>query len=153
MPKRNRTRTMKGGVDMSFFTNSWNSLSKGASDAWAKTKQAATSVYQPPAPAPSVTVPAPSVPALAPAPVQPMNTTPSLGGRRRKMRGGFTDNTPVTGIASTASPISDIKSAQPHHWVGGKHHLVGGKTKRHRKYKNKHSKSYKKGHTRRHHRK
>ena len=36
------------------------------------------------------------------------------------MRGGFTDNTPTTGLAATASPISDIKTAQAHNWVGGR---------------------------------
>ena len=50
--------------------------------------------------------------------------------RRRHMRGGnFKDNTPTTGLAAHASPISGVKTAQPHNWVGGK-------TKRHR-----HSKS------------
>ena len=50
------------------------------------------------------------------------------------MRGGnFTDNTPRTGVASTASPITGIKSAQPHN-------LVGGRSRR-RSHKHRHSKS------------
>jgi hypothetical protein len=52
--------------------------------------------------------------------------------------GGYTPNTPTTGLAFYASPISDIRTAQPHNWVGGK-------TKRHRKHK-KHSKSHKRMH-------
>jgi len=52
--------------------------------------------------------------------------------RRRHMRGGnFKDNTPTTGLAAHASPISGVKTAQPHNWVGGR-------TKRHR---HRHSKS------------
>jgi hypothetical protein len=54
------------------------------------------------------------------------------------MRGGFKDNTPVTGLASTASPISDIKTAQPKTWVGGK-----TKKRRHHGGKHRHSKSCK----------
>jgi hypothetical protein len=41
-------------------------------------------------------------------------TTSTYGGRKRsrKMRSG--------NIASTAAPISGIKTAEPHNWVGGK---------------------------------
>jgi len=66
----------------------------------------------------------------------------STGGKRRRksrrMRGGnFTDNTSRSGLASTAAPISGIRSAQPHS-------LVGGRTRRRScncSCKNKHSKS------------
>ena len=68
----------------------------------------------------------------------PQPSTYTMGGKRRRksrrMRGGnFTDNTPRTGVASTASPITGIKSAQPHN-------LVGGRTRR-RCRKSSHSKS------------
>ena len=141
MPKRNRNqnRTMKGGVDLSFFTNSWNSLSRSASDAWSKTKNAASTAYS------SGTTPAPVTPIATPSyvPTSAPVVNTSVGGRKRtrKMRGGYTDNTPTTGLASTASPISDIKTAQPHTWVGGK-------TKRHRKYKHKQIKRHTKSHRR-----
>lgn len=98
----------------------------------------------------------PAAPLTAAAPVSRSVITeekyvPTMGGRRRsrKMHGGYTPNTPTTGLAFYASPISDIRTAQPHNWVGGK-------TKRHRKHK-KHSKSHKrrmtKSHKRMHHRK
>ena len=71
----------------------------------------------------------------------PQPSTYTMGGKRRRksrrMRGGnFTDNTPRTGIASTASPITGIKSAQPHN-------LVGGRSRRRRSCncKSRHSKS------------
>jgi hypothetical protein len=53
------------------------------------------------------------------------------------MRGGFSDNTPTTGLAAHASPISGVKTAQPHN-------LVGGRTRKHRRGgKHRHSKSCK----------
>jgi len=56
---------------------------------------------------------------------------------RRHMRGGFKDNNYTTGLASTASPISNIKTAQPHNWVGGKtsrRRHVHSKSCKHRKH-------------------
>ena len=64
----------------------------------------------------------------------------SSGGRRkksRKMRGGYSDNIALTGLAARAAPISDIKSAQPLTTVGGR------RTKRRRGGKHRHSKSCK----------
>jgi hypothetical protein len=60
--------------------------------------------------------------------------TPSystMGGKTKKYhkRGGsYSANTPLTGLAAHASPISGIKSAQPHQMVGGK-----TKKRKHRK--------------------
>jgi hypothetical protein len=56
----------------------------------------------------------------------------SYGGKKnkkhtRRMRGGFTDNTPVTGLAAHAASFSG-PTAKPHN-------LVGGKTRRHRNSK------------------
>ena len=54
--------------------------------------------------------------------------------KKYKKRGGYGSNTSLTNLASTASPISNIRTAKAHHWVGGK-------LKRTRKSKNKkHSK-------------
>ena len=36
------------------------------------------------------------------------------------MRGGVSSNIALTGLAANASPISGIKTAEPHNWVGGK---------------------------------
>ena len=74
----------------------------------------------------------------------PFNSSPSsssspssFGGRRtrrRKMRGGYSDYSPLNGLAYSASPISDIKTAQPHNWVGGRtKRRRGRKSKRSRK--------------------
>jgi hypothetical protein len=115
MPKRgSKRRTMKGGdlsswfndtssSASSWFNNSTSSASSWLTSAWNKTKNAYSSTTG----------------------TTPSTTTPSYGGKKRRrtkrMRGGnFTDNTPTTGLASHAGPISDIKTAQPHNWVGGR---------------------------------
>lgn len=172
--KRTRSRTMRGGVD---FGSWWTSVTQGASAAAKRVQDTATGAYAsvtgpqtPAVPVPTNQYEQPAtaisteqnVPPAAPLPIEaetPVSTSviteetyvPPMGGRRRsrKMRGGYTPNTPTTGLVFYASPISDIKTAQPHNWVGGK-------TKRHRKHK-KHSKSHKrrmtKSYKRMHHRK
>jgi hypothetical protein len=178
MPKRNRnqkrtrSRTMRGGVD---FGSWWTSVTEGASAAAKRVQDTATGAYASvagpqisPTPVPTNQYNQPAVPvypdkynqpaapltSAAPVSTSVMNDNSygsNMGGRRRsrKMHGGYTPNTPTTGLAFYASPISDIKTAQAHNWVGGK-------TKRHRKHK-KHSKSHKrrssKSHKRMHHRK
>ena len=110
MPRRHRK--MKGGFldSLSSTLSSWgSSISQSASNAYNKTKSAASSAYS------SATG---STPTYAPTTTYttPSSYTPSgaYGGKRRskKMRGG--------NLAATASPISGIKTAQPHNWVGGK---------------------------------
>lgn len=121
MPRRHRK--MRGGF--------LESLSQSLSNAWNKTKSAASGAYNSasssasstPAYTPSTSY-TPSTPAYS-APATSNSTYVPSGGRKRtrkhrKMRGGFTDNTPTNGLASRASPISDIKTAQPHNWVGGR---------------------------------
>ena len=112
---RKRRRTIKGGGFSETLTNLSNSISQGAttlsekaSNLWKQTKESFSS--------PSSS-----------------NYT-SMGGktRRRRMRGGFVDNTPLTGVAKNASSFSG-PTAQPHNWVGGK-------TKKHRKKSRKHRK-------------
>ena len=109
MPRRHRK--MRGGF--------LDSLTQGLTDAWNKTKSAASGAYS------SVSAPGAST-SYTPTSTSYTPTTPaSYGGRKRtrrhrKMRGGFSDNTPLTGLAASASPISDIKTAQPHNWVGGR---------------------------------
>ncbi len=115
MPRRRRN--MKGGFldSLSSTLSSWgSSISQSASDAYNKAKSAtttytsgSTSSYTPS----STTSYMPSY-----------TSSSTYGGRKRsrKMRGG--------NIAATAAPISDIKTAQPHNWVGGK------KTRKYRKH-------------------
>ena len=106
--------------------NMWDSFTSSLSSAYEKAKGAFSSSLQ------SNT--------SAQQSYSPQSSTYTMGGKRRRksrrMRGGnFTDNTPRTGIASTAASISGIKSAQPHN-------LVGGRSRR-RSHKHRHSKSCK----------
>jgi hypothetical protein len=130
MQKRNRSRKMSGGfLDSlsSSISSGWNSLSQGASNAWNKTKTATSNAYA------SATGSSTPSTYTSTASVTPTYTT---GGKRKskKMRGGYHPNSSTTNLASSASSISGIKTAQPHNWVGGK-------TRRHRKHKHKHSRS------------
>lgn len=136
MPRKHRHRTMKGG----FF----ESLTQGATDLWEKTKKASSDAYS--SATGSTTG---STSSYVPPPPPPPPTTSSSSGymggrmrgrkRSRKMRGGYSDNISLTGLAASSAPISDIKSAQPLTTVGGR------RTKRHRRHR--HGKSCK---TRRH---
>ena len=136
MPRRHRHRTMKGG----FF----ESLTQGASDLWEKTKKASSDAYS------SATGSTTSSSSYVPPPPPPTPATSStgymggrmrgrMGGRKRsrKMRGGYGDNISLTGLAASAAPISDIKSAQPLTTVGGR------RTKRRHGGKHRHNKSCK----------
>ena len=136
MPKKHKNRTMKGGF--------WNSLTQGFSDAWEKTKKATTDAYSSATGSPPSSTYSPPTTTYSPPTTtstysQPTSTasTGYMGGKtkRRRMRGGFKDNTPTTGLANHAAPFSG-KTAQPHNWVGGK-------TKRR---KHRHSKSCRRRH-------
>ena len=100
-------------------SNLGSSLSQGVSGLWNKTKNATSGLTS----------------SYGSTPVPTTYGTP-MGGRKRTkrhMRGGnFKDNTPTTGLAAHAFPISGVKTAQPHN-------LVGGRTKKHHKHR--HSKS------------
>ena len=147
MPKRNsnKSRRMRGGFLESLsnsISSGWNSVSQGASSMWDKTKNAASGAYSSatstPTPA-TPTQPSTGIPP-APTPVPPSAVSGGKRRRTRKMRGGYSSNISLTGLAASASPISGIKSAQPHHWVGGrtkrrrtKCHRCNSKSCRHRK--------------------
>ena len=134
MPRRHRHRTMKGG----FF----ESLTQGATDLWEKTKKASSDAYS--SATGSTTT---SSSSYVPPPPSPTPTTSSSSGymggrmsrrkRSRKMRGGYSDNISINGLAASAAPISDIKSAQPLTTVGGR------RTKRRHGGKHRHNKSCK----------
>ena len=125
MPRRNRK--MRGGD----IGEMWGSLTSAVSGAYesAKNKVTGSSTGS------TYTSTAPSTYTPAPAPMAP--AAPGYGGKRRrtqkKMRGGFSPNTPTTGLAFNASPISGIASV--------KSMWVGGKTRKRRSHK--HSKSCK----------
>lgn len=142
MPKRNRNRRMRGGFLDSLsnsISSGWNSVSQGASSMWDRTKNAASSAYSS-ATTPATPTPPSTIPPAAPTPMPPSVVN---GGKRRtrKMSGGYSSNISLTGLAATASPISGVKTAQPHHWVGGRtkrrqsksHRRHHSKSRRHRK--------------------
>jgi hypothetical protein len=134
-----RHRQMRGGF--------LESLTQGATDAWEKAKKATTDAYS------SATGSSVSPSTYVPPPPSTVPPTPSTGSytggkkrsrgrgrsrsrsRSRRMRGGYSDNVALTGLAASAAPISDIKSAQPLTTVGGR------KTKRRRRHR--HGKSCK----------
>jgi len=140
MPRRHRHRTMKGG----FF----ESLTQGATDLWEKTKKVSSDAYS--SATGSTTGSTTSSSSYMPPPPPPTPATSStgymggrmrgrMGGRKRsrKMRGGYGDNISLTGLAASAAPISDIKTAQPLTTVGGR------RTKRRHGGKHRHNKSCK----------
>lgn len=129
MPRRHRhKRTMKGGF-LDTLSNWGSSLTQGASSLWEKTKQATSSATS------SLTSSTPSYTPTTSTTTQQMPSTMSYGGRtrRRRMRGGFKDNTPTTGVASHAASFSGA-TAKPHNLVGGKTRRRGRKGKSHRKH-------------------
>ena len=137
MPRRHKRshRTMKGGFldSLSNTLSGWGtSLTQGASSMWEKTKNTTSSLTNSPQ-----TTPTYSSPSYTSTPM----TTSTYGGkhsrRRRRMRGGYQDNTPTTGIAIHAEPISGISTAKAHNLTGGRtkrHRRKGAKTRRHRKH-------------------
>lgn len=126
-----RKRRMRGGF--------LDSLTSSLTDAWNKTKSAASGAYDSATGTATSTYTPVGSSTLTYAPTTPTSTsTYTMGGRKRRrtrrMRGGnFTDNISTTNLASNASPISGIPTAQPHNWVGGR------RTRRHR---HRRSKSY-----------
>ena len=131
MPRRHRK--MKGGFleSLSGTLSSWgSSISQSASDAYNKTKNAASSAYSSATTPTTSTSYTPTSTSYTPTstsytPTSTTSYTPSgaYGGKKgksRKMRGGYSNNSALTGLAASASPISGIKSAEPHNWVGGK---------------------------------
>lgn len=126
MPRRHR-RTMRGGF-LDTLTNWGSSLTQGASSLWEKTKQATSSATS------GLTS---SAPAYSPTTSTQQMTTSTYGGRtkRRRMRGGFKDNTPTTGLAAHAASFSG-ETAKPHT-------MVGGRTRKHKKRGKRSHKSHK----------
>ena len=116
---------MRGGF-LDTLSNWGSSLSQSASNLWEKTKQATSSATS------GLTNSTPSYTPTAATTSQPM----SYGGRtrRRRMRGGYNDNTPTTGLAAHAASFSG-ETAKPHNWVGGRSRRRGRKgRKSHRRH-------------------
>lgn len=118
MPKRISRKNRKGGF-LGFFegTTSQDPNKKSMWSSWFGTTPTTTtptysSTTTPTTPNYSSTTTTPSYNST-----QQMN----YGGKRRSRvkRGGYTANTPTTGLASTGAPFSG-PTAKPQHWVGGK---------------------------------
>jgi hypothetical protein len=130
MPRRHRK--MKGGFleSLGSTLSGWgSSISQSASDAYNKTKNATSSAYSSATTPTSTTSYTPTSTSTTSTtsytPTSTTSYTPSgaYGGKKgksRKMRGGYSNNNASTGLSANASPISGIKSAEPHNWVGGK---------------------------------
>ena len=118
---------MKGGF-LETLSDWGSSISQGASDLWKKTKDTTSSMTSSSSSTPAYQT---SNTYQTPTPTPTYNTTTNsttstmgYGGRRRRtkrrrMRGGFEDNTPVTGLAANAGSFSG-QTAQPQTIVGGK---------------------------------
>ena len=130
--KNNRQKKLRGGflgVDTSGWTSGlsdkWTGLTSGLSDKWSGwtsgwgDKSKYNTTYIPP---PSSSSPPPSSPSSPPSdiPYGPSN----VGGKKRKRsvkRGGsYSPSMSQTNLASSASPVFDIKTVRAQTWVGGK---------------------------------
>ena len=133
MPRRSRSKSMKGGLfgfgeSSGSGWSSWNPFKKS------------NPVQEPMQPAPMQSQPMQSQP-MQSAPMQPV--APVTGGKykskRRYMKGGFTSNAPTMSVAGYAAPISGVPNAQPQVWVG----KGGRRTRRRHNRKHRHTKSCK----------
>jgi hypothetical protein len=122
MPKRNRknkSKRMRGGFDMGslnpFGSSTGSTSTTGTS--WLgslteKAKSASGSATDWFSSTPTTTAPTYSPPAPAPAP-------PAYGGRRRRMRGGYSSNISTTNLAASAGSFSG-STARAQAYVGGR---------------------------------
>ena len=117
MPKRNRSKRMRGGW---FWDSSTEGSAEGSGwiDSLKKKTGSATSWLT----SDSSTPPAPSASPYSSTPPAPATPYPVSGGRRRRkhrMRGGYSDNVSMTNLASRAAPFSG-STARAQAYVGGK---------------------------------
>lgn len=117
MPKRNRSKKMRGGL-FGLFEGSSTSDSSSEGTGWLdslKKKTGSASSWFSSDPATTTTPPVNNS-------YQPQS--PSYGGKRRRrksrrMRGGYSDNVSMTNLASHAAPFSG-ETARPQAYVGGR---------------------------------
>jgi hypothetical protein len=126
---------MRGGGFFDTLSNWGASVSQGANSLWNKTKNATTGLTSSTTPSYTPSTNPSYTPSTTPS-YTPSTTSSTgyMGGKtkRRRMRGGFKDNTPLTGLAAHAASFSG-ETAKPHT-------IVGGKTRKHHR-RHKHSKS------------
>ena len=122
MPKRNRkTKRMRGGFDFGSLNpfgsssgtdDSSSGIGSSMTGWWNKAKDAATGSSS----TPSYDNSSSSTPSYD----NSSSSTPSMGGRRRRrMRGGYSDNMSTTNLASRAGSYSG-ETARAQAYVGGR---------------------------------
>ncbi len=116
-------RKMKGGDISSWWSNnvsnsSWLNRSKSYLPSWLSSNQSSNGLNYGSnvSTTPSTGLNYGST--MSPSPSTGLN----YGGRKKNKnkRGGFKANTPTTGLAFSASPVSGLATARVHNWVGGK---------------------------------
>jgi hypothetical protein len=124
MPKRNRSKKMRGGL-FGFFEGKEEKPAYGSSSEKGWMDSATSMFSSEPAKKPYSAPPA-DKPYSPPPPTTPPPTyqSPGYGGKRRKhksrrMRGGYSDNVSMTNLASHAAPFSGA-TARPQAYVGGR---------------------------------
>jgi hypothetical protein len=129
MPKRNRSKKMRGGL-FGFFEDKKETPAYGSSSEKGWMDSATSMFSSEPAPPANNSYSAPPPPSTYPsnnsfsAPDNNSYKFPGYGGKRRKrrshrMRGGYSDNVSMTNLASRAAPFSG-STARPQAYVGGR---------------------------------
>jgi len=147
MVKRSKTNRKGGDLTNMFnsalgsITSTANSVAKKASNGVSSMSSlypSSMSSSPSSAPASPTSVPAsptsvPASPTSAPSTQYDSNTS---GGMRKRKKGGYTANTSLTNIASSAAPVNGIPTAKAQVWVGGRKRKTKRKcTKRHKHVK------------------
>ena len=130
--RQHRRKTMKGGF-LSGLSGWLDKAKDSAKNLWPNNtgEQYPPPVAETPAPVPQTPAPVPQTTPLGTQTPAPYGG--KKGSKKRRMRGGFKDNTPTTGLAAHAASFSG-KTAQPHNWVGGKTRRRVRKSKRTRRH-------------------
>ena len=140
MPRRNRSKKMKGGGfgfwpfgNSDSSSSSSNGIGSSVSNWWGSLtgskKETSSLPYNTTATTSAYNTQAPT---YTPTPVGGKHKS-----KRRSMKGGYTSNVPTMSLAGHAAPISGVPNAQPQAWVG-----KGGKRTRRRNKR--YNKSYRK---------
>ena len=128
MPKRNRSKKMRGGL-FGYFEGKEEKPANGSSSEKGWMDSATSMFSSEPAPPANKPYPPPSnnsfsAPANKPYPANNSFQSTGYGGKRRKhksrrMRGGYSDNVSMTNLASRAASFSG-ETARPQAYVGGR---------------------------------
>lgn len=120
MPRRNRSKKMRGGL-FGFFEEKEKGPNSQESAGWfdSLTKSANSATGSA-----SNWFSSNTPPTATPPPVNNSYQPPAYGGKRRRhksrrMRGGYSDNVSMTNLASRAAPFSGA-TARPQAYVGGR---------------------------------